>query len=409
MIHSMPVLASAGLCTIGALYVGKLARKLGLPSLIGYMVVGALAGGSVLGLLDESGVDSMEFVTEIALGFVAFTIGSELNLRSLARLGRGIAAIILTESLLAFIVVLLAVYALTGNLPLALIFGAMAPASAPAGTVAVIQEYRAKGSLTKALYAIVGFDDGLAVLIFGFAAALAKALLAEGGGTTSLAASMLVPVREIGLSLAGGALLGGLFALLIRRLRPHTEMPALTFGFVALIAGLSSALHLSLILSCMMLGMVLTNTGSQLAVKRTVEQLRTWMPLIFILFFVLAGAHLHVAAIPSLGVLGLVYVAARSAGLIGGAWLGGTIGRVDDKIRRYAGLGILSQAGVAIGLSLIVKQDLAAVDPNAGTPQSIGAMVITTVTATCVFFEVVGPILAKFALQRAGEIRQGKT
>ena len=403
----IPVLATAGLCTVAALYVGKLARRVGLPSLIGYMAVGAIAGSSVLGLLEEPAVESLGFITEVALGFVAFTIGSELNFRQLSRLGRGIGAIIVIESLLAFGVVLGATYALTGNLPLALVFGAMAPASAPAGTVAVIQEYRARGSLTKALYAIVGFDDGLAVLIFGFAAALAKTILA-GGHAGGILSSMLVPLREIVLSLAGGGLLGWIYTILVRRLRPHSEIPALTFGFVAIIAGMAAALHLSLILTAMMLGMVLTNFAPSASVKRSVEQLRSWMPLIFILFFVLAGAHLHVSALPSLGLLGAVYITARSAGLIGGAWLGGKIGGAQEKIRRLVGLGILSQAGVAIGLSLIVKQDLASVDPNAGTPQSIGAMVITTVTATCVFFEIVGPILAKIALQKAGEIRPEK-
>jgi len=168
-----------GAAMIIAFYAGKAVRFAKLPSLIGYMIVGVILGPSVLHLFDDSSMERLTFITQIALGFVAFSIGSELNLSSLRRLGTGIISIILAESFGAFFIVVIALYLLTRDLPMSLIFGSMAPASAPAGTVAVIQEYRAKGSLTKALYAVVGFDDGLAIIIFGFAAAVAKDLVAE--------------------------------------------------------------------------------------------------------------------------------------------------------------------------------------------------------------------------------------
>ena len=397
-------MAVIGFSTIIAIYFGRGARKIGLPSLIGYMLLGTVMGTSVLSLITKNSLDKLQFITDIALGFVAFTIGSELNLKVLKRLGKGIILIILAESFAAFVLVFLAVYLLTGDLPMALVFGALAPASAPAGTVAVIHEYKTRGNLTKALYAVVGFDDGLAVVIFGFSAALAVRILrSESSAVTGgLLSGALEPLKELGLSLAAGAVIGFIFASLAKRLRPLTEIPSLIFGFIALSTGLCMWLDLSLILTNMMLGLVLANTVSITSVRSIVGQLRDYMPLIFILFFFLAGAHLEVSALPALGTLGAVYITARIAGLMGGAWFGAVIGKSEKKIKKYLGFGILSQAGVAIGLSLMVRQMFSEI--GTAHAMEIGAMVITTITATSIIFEIIGPICAKFALSRAGEI-----
>ncbi|MBN2586552.1 MAG: cation:proton antiporter [Candidatus Fermentibacteraceae bacterium] len=405
---SIPILVIIGVATIAALYSGKTVRKAGLPSLLGYMILGVIIGSSVLSLIGETELVSLQFVTEIALGFVAFTIGAELNFRVLKRLGTGIILIILAESFAAFTIVFLAVYLFCGDLPLALLFGALAPASAPAGTVAVIQEYKARGNLTKALYAVVGFDDGLAVIIFGFAAALSTRLLqAEASVVTGgLLQGILEPLGEVGLSLLTGVVVGYLFSTLARRLKPVSEAPSLIFGFIALTVGLCQWLGISLILTCMVVGMVLANTTSTVSVRNIVGQLRDYMHLLFILFFFIAGAHLKISALPALGTLGIIYIFARAGGLMGGAWLGAVVGRSESKIRKYLGLGILSQAGVAIGLSLLVQQFCTEI----GTRHSleIGAVVITTITATSIVFEIVGPICAKYALSRAGEIPSEK-
>lgn len=397
-------MAVIGIATIIAIYFGKTARKTGLPSLIGYMILGTLMGTSVLSLINENSLNQLQFITDIALGYVAFTIGSELNLRALKRLGKGIILIILAESFAAFIIVGFSVYLLSGDLPMALVFGALAPASAPAGTVAVIQEYKAKGNLTRALYAVVGFDDGLAVIIFGFSAALAiRILQAESSEASSgMISSIMEPLLELGLSLGAGTVLGFIFSTLARKLRPLNELPALIFGFIALSIGLCMWFDLSLILTNMMLGFILANTTSTSSTRSIVSQLKGYMPLIFILFFFLAGAHLKISALPALGILGVVYMVARTTGLMGGAWLGAVIGKSESKIRKYLGFGILSQAGVAIGLSLIVHQKFLEI----GTAHSlaIGVTIITTITATSIVFEIVGPICAKFALSKAGEI-----
>ncbi|MHC4514763.1 MAG: cation:proton antiporter [Planctomycetota bacterium] len=404
----LPALAILGAATIVAYYAGLLARWGRLPSLIGYMILGVVLGPSVLNLLDEHTMGDLSFITEVALGFVAFSIGSELSLTSLRRLGRGIVAIILSESFIAFFVVLGAVYLLTRDLPLALIFGAVAPASAPAGTVAVIQECRSKGTLTKALYAVVGFDDGLAIIIFGFAAALAKTILiGEATGTaTSILPAMVPPLKEIGLSLFVGAVIGFLLCQFVRRMQRARDIFILVFGSILLATGLSIYWHLSLILTNMVVGFLLVNTRRESLVHRVMAPVLEIMPLLFVMFFLLAGAHLKVSSLPALGVLGVVYIFGRSAGLMGGALLGGTIGRVESKLKKYVGMGILSQAGVAIGLALIVKHEFTQLDAKYGSPHAveIGAAVIATITATSIFFEVIGPILTKIALKKAGEI-----
>lgn len=399
---SFPTLLLVGAVTFVAIYAGKSMRFLRLPSILGFMLVGVVFGPSVTGILSEEVKNSLNFVTSIALSFVALSIGLELSFAELKRQGTAILVIILAESLMAFLVVTGALYLLTRNLPLALVFGAIAPASAPAGTVAIIHEYKARGPLTRALYSVVGFDDGLGIVIFGFAAAIAKAMLPESGASDlSVWSQLLVPLKEIGLSIGVGIGIAILFSLLMRRVTSDREVLPLTFAAVLISAGISEMLHLSLILTNMVLGMVVVNTQPSPVLSRLKDELGRQMPLLFVLFFALAGANLHVAALPALGLIGLAYILGRSGGLMGGAFVGALAGRADPVIRKYLGMGILSQAGVAIGLSLVVSQDFAPLGPAGNY---IAQTVITTVTATSIFFELIGPILTKIGLQRAGEI-----
>ena len=405
-----------GAMLIVCFYVGKLIKRTTLPSLIGYMLVGALFGPSFkqfgMELFTEPVLDSLSFVTQVALGFVAFSIGSELSMKSLKRLGSGIVWIIFVESFAAFFIVTGLIYAVTKDLPMALIFGSMAPASAPAGTVAIIQEYKASGSLTQALYAVVGFDDGLAIIIFGFAAAISKSLLlAETPGHVSegFFHMLKAPTVEILLSIVVGVVLGFVLAQLVRFIKNSRDMLIVVFGIVTLGTGLSMMWHLSLILTNMVIGFFLINTRREALVHKVTAPLLEIMPLTFVLFFCLAGAHLQLSALPSLGMIGFVYILGRSGGLIGGARLGAVFGNVEDKIKKYVGLGILSQAGVAIGLALIVSADFAglgAVTDGVSHGSNIGTKVITTITATCIVFEIIGPILAKYALGKAGELNK---
>ena len=403
--HSLPlpVLLIVGFITLAGFYLGKSMRFVRLPSIIGFMLVGVLLGPSVLGLLGEELTVSIGFITDIALGFVAISIGLELSLFTLRRQGLGIILIIIAESFLAFAMVTAAVFLLTRNLALALVFGSLAPASAPAGTVAVIQEFKAKGKLTNALYAVVGFDDGLAIIIFGFAFAIARSVLLHQHGAAQEALWRLIvtPLLEIGLSCLIGAVVAFLYRLLARKLTERRDLFILTFATVLISVGISEVLHLSLILTNLVVGLVVVNTQPPALTQKIKDELTEVMPLLFVLFFVLAGVNLHLSLLPALGVLGWVDIAARSAGKISGAWISSVVTRADPEIRKYLGMGILSQAGVAIGLALVVKQTLRPLGPWGA---ELGALIITTITATSIIFEIVGPILCKLGLHKAGEI-----
>jgi len=394
-----------GMVSFIAFYAGKFIKKLSLPSLLGFMLTGAVMGPSFFNVFDLDFQHHIDFITEIALGFVAISIGLELNLKTLKKQGIGILSVIFSESFMAFFIVAVGVYLFTKDIPLALVFGAIAPASAPAGTVAVIQEYKASGPLTKALYTVVGFDDGLGIIIFGFASAFAKITLEKNlGGRqgVSLLEIIKAPVFEVVMSILCGIVIGAAFCYFSRKLESSRDIFVILFSTILIITGLCIEWHLSFILTNMIAGIFIVNTQPKRLISAIEDELKRTMPLLFLLFFLLAGAHLDIKAVPALGMLGILYIILRSVGLLSGAWIGARLGRLDKKIQKYLGLGILSQAGVAIGLSLLVVSDFE-VYGEAG--RNLGSTVLTTTTATCIIFEIVGPILTKIALKKAGEIK----
>jgi len=235
--------------------IGKGTHLLKITGVVGYIVTGIILGPDILGIIHLSSVET-ETVTNIALGFVAFIIGGELTISLLRKMGKSIIAIIIGESLGAFFIVFLGVYLLTNNIPLSIIFAAMAPASAPAGTVAVIQEYKAKGKLTDAILAVVGFDDGFAILIYAFSIAIVGVIFS---GVFSVSNVLLVPLADIGIALLIGCMIGAIFALIFKRLIEREEIIALSITAILLTAGLSIFLGVSLILACMIMGMIIIN------------------------------------------------------------------------------------------------------------------------------------------------------
>ena len=409
----VPILFTLGVMFLIPLVLSQLSKRIGLPNIIAYMIAGILLGPSVLNFLDEQTLGNMEFITHMVLGFVAFKIGLEVNVREVMAHGRGIIITVLSESFLAVIMVMLLLYLLTGNLALALVFGALAPASAPAGTIAVIDETKSKGSLTRTLYSIVGIDDGLAIIIFGLISPIAIFLLSHSGGNvamdSSFWASLIEPFREIGLSVLLGGVAAVLFIWLTRFRGFREELMLFSFGAVILVTGVSQLANLSEILSGMVFGLIIGNYPNLKKIKDfEEEEVGFIIPLFYLLFFTIAGANLHLQSIPALGFIGLLYVTGRIAGKGTGAFIGASLGRMEPKIQKYLGFGILSQAGVAIGLALIVKNRFHGLGPDindAGLTMGdhIGNIVFTTITATSVIFEIIGPILAKYALKKSGE------
>jgi len=394
----MDILLLVSLAIIFGLIAGKIVGLLRLPGVVGYLLAGLMFGPSFLNVFNSELLEQLSGFTSLALSIVAFMIGCEMKLGNLKDMGKGIAAVILSESFGAFLLVAGGVYLLTGKLYLALIFGAMAPASAPAGTVAVLQESKAKGRLTNAIYAVVGLDDGLAIIIFAFAIAVAKFFFT--GSAISLAGVCRGPVIELIGSIALGAVLGAVTGFAAQRLKTEQAILVVCLGGILLCAGGANYLHLSLILANLSLGMVFINLFSASGRKayRAVEYIS--LP-IYIIFFFLAGAHLQIRLLPSMGVLGLVYIVCRIAGLMGGAFLGATFSGQDSIIRKYIGFGILSQAGVAIGLAVLAAGEFG----NLGqSGKAVAVQVVNIIAATTIFFEIIGPIGTRFAVARAGEI-----
>lgn len=398
-IHPLPSLLVAGLIIILGVFAGRFVARLRMPTPIGYMVIGVLFGPYLIGLISASIQVDFEFIQEIGLGFVALAIGLELNRRAVQGDAARIVIITVAQALVTFLGVGVAVALFTGSVPLGLLFGAIGTATAPAGTVAVIREYRAKGPLTRTLYAVVGLDDGISIIFYAFASAVALALIAPE--RASVGATLLAPVVEIGLSLLIGVILGILFAFLARPLLRSSDLFVLTVGIVFIAAGLAALVHASVIMVAMVVGMVVTNTQTGEMVRRVGEGISVALPVVFVLFFALAGSHLDLLGLPAMGLVGLIYVAARVVGKIAGSWLGAVSTGASSNVRRYLGMALLAQAGVAIGLALKTH---ARFHSLGDTGADIARVVITTVTAATIIFELIGPILAKQALKKAGEI-----
>ncbi len=385
----------AGIAIGLGLLIGKGTHLLRITGVVGYIITGIIIGPEILGIVELTPIE-IETMTNLALGFVAFIIGGELTFSLMKKMGKSITAIIIGESIGAFIIVFLGVYLITRNLPEALIFAAMAPASAPAGAVAVIHEYRARGKLTSAILAVVGFDDGLAIIIYAFSITFVTLILSSGA--LSISSIIVVPFIEIGGALLIGLSIGVIFAFILKRFVEKEEIIAIALTAILLSAGLSIMFGVSVILSCMALGMVIINAFPQ-ANKPVFEHIKTISLPVYIIFFIIAGLNLHIKLIFASGLLGLIYIICRSTGLIGGSYLAAILSKAEPIIRDNIGFGILSQAGVAIGLALLASNKLT----DLGKPE-LGVLIVTTIAATSIVFEIIGPLSAKFAIMRAGEV-----
>jgi Kef-type K+ transport system membrane component KefB len=399
-IHFEPnILAVIGLIIAVSFLGSKLFQRFGIPQVVGFIVIGVILGPSALNIVPLELSSELIFISEIALGLIGFDIGSHLLLGELRRLGRSILFIVLFEAVGTFLLVTAGIYVLTRSLHTALIFGALASATAPAATVDVLAEYDAKGPLTTTLLAVVGMDDALALVLFSLAAALAESLLAASGPPSWLQVLQL-PLIEIGGSLVLGVGLGLLLDQVMCRMKVQHDAMAVSIGFVFLGVGLSEAFGFSLILTTMILGMVVVNRCPEHGrhIRYTIEQAG---PVIYVLFFTLVGARFQIGLLPTMGLLGVAYVLLRSGGKFFGAWLGGTVGGAEPAVRNNLGLGLLSQAGVAVGLALASASRFSAYGEEG---QALGALIINVITATTFVVQIVGPICVKFAISRAGEI-----
>jgi len=374
------------------------------PLIVGYIVAGALLGPDVLGFITEKQIASLDTINLIVLSLIGFGIGGELRFKELKKLGKSIILIVLLEAFGAFLLVGITSALILKSIPMGLIFGSLASATAPAGTVEVIRQYKAKGEFTTTLYAVMGLDDIIALLLFTISLPLAVILMVgtKSGGSTSILHALQHSGIEVLLSISIGLIIGFVIIPIAKLIHDRVNLLLFALGIVLINCGISEYLKLSPILLNMTLGIVLVNRNS-LVSRKIFTALGDWSPPMYVWFFVLIGTRLNISLIMQYSLLIGIYIIARSFGKWSGTFLGGTISKAPKKIKNFLGLALMSQAGVAVGLALAASKIL---EQNGLHIQSV--QLISSITATTFIVMLIGPIMAKIALFKSGETNISK-
>lgn len=415
----MEYLLSIGIAMFAGLFLTRLTKRFNLPDVTSYLVAGLLIGPLGLGALGVPGlgfssfdaVEKMGLICDVALGFIAFSIGNEFRLSSLKTIGRQATVIAIFQALSATVLVDVALLILhlflkdQLSVSTCLVLGAIATATAPAATVMVINQYKAKGPLTSILLPIVALDDAVGLIVFAISNGIAKGI---SFGGVNLVSILVNPLVEIVASLAMGAALGWAFSMVEKFYHSRSKRLSLAVAVVFVCAAVSKIeialpggveIGFSPLLVCMMCGTFFCNLCdfSEEIMYRTDR----WTAPVYVLFFVLSGAELDLRVFQSLAVvgIGLVYIIARSAGKIIGAGVSSRFMGCQESVCKHLGITLLPQAGVALGMSVTVAAEFGAE----------GAIMRNIVLFSVLIYELVGPMLTKLALTEAGEITEGAT
>ncbi len=396
---------------VGGLMLSRLTKLMNLPAVTAYLIAGLLLGPFLLGALKIPGfgfnsmeqVEGLSIITQIALGFIAFTIGNEFRLSQLRQTGGkaifiGVAQAVLTTVLVDVVLIVLhLLFPSILSLPAAITLGAIASATAPAATLMVVRQYKADGPVTRLLLLVVAIDDAVGLLLFSASYGIATAL---SSGQVSLLAVVAEPIIEIILSLSLGALMGLLLNFVEQFFHSRSKRMAVSVAFVLLTVGLSTLeFHIgpvhcgfSLLLVCMMTGTVFCNICS--TSEELMERIEGWTVPLNILFFVISGAELDLQVLfqPVTLIVGVLYILARSAGKYYGSGLSCRLTKCGANITDNLGITLLPQAGVALGMALTASN------------LTDGAVVRNVVLFAVLVYELVGPAMTRMALTRAGEI-----
>lgn len=395
------------------LIMSRFAKPLGLPSVTAYLVAGILIGPYCLGRLGIEGlgfvshdnVKEFEIISNVALGFIAFAIGNEFRLSQLKKVGGTATFIGIFQALIATLLVdaaLIGLHFILGEdklpLSMAITLGAVAAATAPAATLMVVRQYKAKGKLTDLLLPIVAIDDAVGLIIFAISFGIAKAV---EHGEFNIKAIILEPIIEIVCSLALGAIMGVLFSIFERFFSSNSKRLCLSVTCVIFTVALSmikfeiGGVHVgfSALLVCMMLGTIFCNICDFSA--EIMEKTDKWTVPLFALFFVLSGAELELSVFTDITIVGIgvAYIFSRSLGKYIGAYGSAKLMKCDKKTTKYLGITLLPQAGVALGMS-VTAMELG----------EVGTMIRNIVLFSVLIYELFGPVMTKMALTRAGNI-----
>ena len=381
---------------------GRLFQRLKIPQVVGYIVVGIVLGVSGTWALGQETIAALNPVSTIALSLIGFLVGAELKIDIIKKYGKQFVGILLGESVTPFFVVGLltggAAFAFTGNLPysaaLGLLLGAICAATAPAATTDVLREYRTKGPLTTTILGIVAMDDAVALILYAIAATISAPLL--GGGSISFAAQLGAIAYDIFGSIALGLAAGFILAQILKHtMDDDGRVLGFSLGVLFLSTGISDLLNLDHMLAAMFTGFFMTNFA-QKKTRPLFKLVERFTPPIYVLFFVTVGAKLNVWILtPFFALIVLLYVSGRTLGKTIGARLGARLTKAPETVRRWLPFCLLSQAGVAIGLSIAAGNDF---------PDSIGPQIMLIITATTFIVQILGPICVKYGVSKAGEV-----
>ncbi|MFI3166944.1 MAG: cation:proton antiporter [Bacillota bacterium] len=391
----MGILFYFGILILGAMFAGKLVRLLKLPNVTGYLLAGLLFGPYVLNIIPLEIVESASIISEMALAFIAFSIGTEFKISYFKKVGVAPIIIAICEGVFAMACVTLTLLAFGFNTEISLVLGAIASATAPAATVMVINQYRAKGPLTSTLLSVVAVDDAIALVCFGFAVAIVNSMASSSGAFQIT--DLLSPIYEVGISVVLGGILGFLMVLPFAIFKKKSSFLCISIAFIFIADSVAAYIGGSTLLTCMAMGGVYINLHKN--AEKVIATLSNITPPIYMLFFALSGAELDWRILPSIGLIGVIYVVMRVVGKIGGASLGCMLTKQEKTVTKNLGLALTPQAGVALGLSMLASTLL---------PES-GSMIRTVILCGTFIYEMIGPVLAKLSLKNAGEISEPKT
>lgn len=370
---------------------GRVAKHFKLPNVSGYLVAGLFLGPSFLKLISSQDSNSFSIISEFALAIIAFSIGSEFVIKDMKKTGKSIAIITLAEVIGAVLVVFCVMYYIFKQpFAFSIVIASMSASTAPAATLLVMQQYKAHGPLSKTILPVVALDDVFGIIVFGIAISVAK--LSTGHSDLTLFEMISGPVIEIVGSSILGLLLGLLLVVVVNKTKDSNDIQVVTLGAIGVAAGLSTFLGFSPLLTNIVMGMTLVNLKKNS--KRVFKTVDRFVPAVYVLFFTLAGASLDLSILATVGVVGVGYVIARAVGKYIGAYVGAKAVRSEKAVAKYLGLALLPQGGVSIGLSVIVRQQL--------PEHAIG--ITTIIMFSILIYEVSGPIFAKIAIDKAGEI-----
>ena len=379
--------------TIGAILlfapaIDAIARRTKLPRVTLLLLLGILIGRFAQDLLPAFGKTWFQVVTDLALLMIGFLLGEKLVFSFLRKNARSVLWISVGEVLITVVIMFAVLFLIGVPIEVALILAGIAPASDPAATIDVVHEVKAKGKFTNTLLAIVAIDDAWGLIVFSILFAFAQSLHGQSSGVDVL----LAGGWELGGALLVGVGLGVPMAYLTGRIRPGKPTLPEALGFVFVCGGVALFLDVSIILASMVLGGVVANLAKHH--ERPFHAIENIESPFMILFFVLAGASLHIDSFAEIGLIGGAYIILRVIGQVSGAWVGATVGKSGPLVKKYMGLALMPQAGVALGMALIATNQF----------PEIGGTIFPIVAGTTVLFELIGPLMTRMALERAGEI-----